>query len=210
MATISVIKLKIRRGTDVQRKQVIFDSGELAYVTDPDSRRLFVGDGVTTGGVSVNMKFYTGSLTSPVSLNKSQVGDLIYNTDNSQLYILSGVDGTGFPDYTNEDAYFNISLPVDNRTISYINNKVTVNTNGVSAAQLSWDVLDTTQGFFRPSSNAPFRVNYDNNSIKINSSQQLYVYLPLVETTTLPRVNPGVGSNLLWVDPSAGNVLKVA
>jgi hypothetical protein len=210
MATISVIKLKIRRGTDVQRKQVIFDSGELAYVTDPDSRRLFVGDGVTAGGISVNMKFYSGSLSSPVSLNKSQVGDLIYNTDNSQLYILSGFDGTGFPDYTNQNAYFNISPPVDNQTIAYINNKVSVNTNGVSAAQLAWDALDTTQGFFRPSSNASFRVNYDNYSIKINNSQQLYVYLPLVDTTTLPRINPGAGSNLLWVDATAGNVLKVA
>jgi len=210
MATISVIKLKIRRGTDTQRKQVIFDNGELAYVTDPDSRRLFVGDGVTPGGISANMKFYLGSLTSPVSFNKSQVGDLIYNTDNSSLYILSGVNGSGFPDYTNPNAYFNVSPLVDNKTIAYIGGNVTVNTNGVSAAQLAWNALDTTQGFFRPSSTAPFRINYDNYSIKINNSQQLYVNLPLVDTTTLPRTNPGVGSNLLWIDTTAGNVLKVA
>ena len=210
MATISVIKLKVRRGIDSQRKQVIFDSGELAYVTDPDSRRLFVGDGTTPGGISTNMKFYKGSISSPVTFLKSQVGDLIYNTDNSQLYILSGVNGSGFPDYTNPSAYFNISPKADGYTLKYINGNLTVNTNGVSAAQLAWNALDTTQGFFRPSSNAPFRVNYDNYSIKINNSQQLFVYLPLVDTTTLPRTNPGAGSNLLWVDTANGNVLKVA
>lgn len=44
----TVIKLIIRRGTDADRQNVIFYSGELGYTLD--TKRVFVGDGVTQGG----------------------------------------------------------------------------------------------------------------------------------------------------------------
>ena len=50
MATVSVIKLKVRRGTDFDGKQITLDVGEIGYVQDTSSRRLFVGDGSTRGG----------------------------------------------------------------------------------------------------------------------------------------------------------------
>ena len=174
MATISVVKLKVRRGTDAQRRTVTFDNGEIAYVTDADARRLFIGDGVTLGGVSTTMKFFYGSLNSAVAgaatpFSKAQVGDLIFNTDDTQLYILSGNDVNGFPDFTHRSAYQHISVSIDQSTLTYNGGgQLQVRTQGVSAAQLSTDVLDTTQGFFRPTSTSPFRVNYDNFSIKIN------------------------------------------
>jgi hypothetical protein len=43
------MSLRIRRGTDAQRSSLPFDSGELIYTTD--TKRLYVGDGVTQGGV---------------------------------------------------------------------------------------------------------------------------------------------------------------
>jgi hypothetical protein len=60
MATVSVAKIKIRRGSDFDRRQIILDNGELGYVTDSVSRRLFVGDGSTRGGNPAGTKFYTG------------------------------------------------------------------------------------------------------------------------------------------------------
>lgn len=43
--------LKIRRGTDAQRSGVIFDQGEIVWTTD--AQKLWVGDGITQGGVPV-------------------------------------------------------------------------------------------------------------------------------------------------------------
>jgi hypothetical protein len=45
------MSLRIRRGTESQRQTTTFDLGEIAYTTD--SKKLFVGDGVTVGGVNV-------------------------------------------------------------------------------------------------------------------------------------------------------------
>jgi len=43
--------LKIRRGTDAQRSGVTFDQGEIVWTTD--AQNLWVGDGITQGGVPV-------------------------------------------------------------------------------------------------------------------------------------------------------------
>jgi Major tropism determinant N-terminal domain len=93
MASISVIKLKVRRGTDAQRKQITLDEGELGFVTDPGKQRLFVGDGRTAGGISASMKFYSGSITAGISaFSTAQTNDLIFNTTDSRLYVLTGSD----------------------------------------------------------------------------------------------------------------------
>jgi hypothetical protein len=44
--------LRLRRGTDLERQAVIFAEGELVYTTDTKS--LFVGDGVTLGGILIS------------------------------------------------------------------------------------------------------------------------------------------------------------
>jgi hypothetical protein len=44
--------LRIRRGTDLERIGIVFVEGELVYSTD--TKRLYIGDGVTAGGVSVS------------------------------------------------------------------------------------------------------------------------------------------------------------
>ena len=54
MANISIVKLKVRRGSDAQRKTIVLDQGEIGYTLD--TRRLFVGDGSTFGGQSVSNK----------------------------------------------------------------------------------------------------------------------------------------------------------
>ena len=54
MANVTIVKLKIRRGSDAQRKTIVLDQGEVGYTLD--TRRIFVGDGVTEGGNSVGAK----------------------------------------------------------------------------------------------------------------------------------------------------------
>jgi len=44
------MSLRIRRGTDAQRTSITFDLGELVWTTD--SQKLYVGDGITAGGIN--------------------------------------------------------------------------------------------------------------------------------------------------------------
>lgn len=45
------MSLRIRRGTNTQRTTVTLDLGEIAYTTD--TKKLYVGDGITAGGVNI-------------------------------------------------------------------------------------------------------------------------------------------------------------
>ena len=45
------MSLRIRRGTNSQRTGVTLDLGEIAYTTD--TKKLYVGDGITAGGINV-------------------------------------------------------------------------------------------------------------------------------------------------------------
>lgn len=48
--------LRLRRGTDAERQTLIFDEGELVFVTDyqsAGSSPLWIGDGSTLGGLAV-------------------------------------------------------------------------------------------------------------------------------------------------------------
>lgn len=110
MASISIVKIKVRRGTDAERKLVRFDLGELVFTTDALSKRLFVGDGSVYGGKPVASKYYQGSTSSLTDLQYAQIGDIILNTDDSRLYALTGSSG-GFPDFSNPSAYQLIIIP---------------------------------------------------------------------------------------------------
>ena len=114
MASISVIKLKIRRGTDNQRQQVILDTGELGWTTD--SNRLFVGDGTTKGGKSASTKLVIGQTASATFIT-AQNNDIVYNTLDSRMYALTGTTVLGAPDYSNTGAYQYIGPNFDNSSI---------------------------------------------------------------------------------------------
>jgi hypothetical protein len=234
MATISVVKLKIRRGTESQRKEVVFDNGELGYVLDPNSRRLFVGDGVTFGGISVGAKWYAGSITetNAPSFQYAQIGDIITNTDDTKLYVLSGSDADGFAGYKDPINYQYIGPTVDNATIGFnTGGNLQVITNGISAQHINSSAFDINNGFTRTGTGGAFKINYDNTTIRINGSKQFYVYidgstikyaaggiyvdpsainLNTFNFSTLPTTRPTAGSKLLWIDTLSDNTIKIA
>ena len=188
MATISVVKLKVRRGPDNQRKLITLDNGELGFVTDPSAHRLFVGDGVAKGGISTTMKFFYGSITSPASLIYTQIGDLVYNTDDTRLYILTGINSENFPDYSNRQAYQFIGPGLDNTTLQYNGaGKIGVKTNGIDATHISSNAFDFTTGFDRATSTSKIKININN-----------------IDASVLPTTNPGPGK--LW---NSGGFVKV-
>lgn len=88
----TITKLLFRRGTDSERQTVTFNLGEPAFTTD--SKRLFIGDGSTAGGVVVGNKYLgiyaEASISTIASTFIPITGDYFYNTDRSKMYFLSG------------------------------------------------------------------------------------------------------------------------
>lgn len=80
-------KIKVRRGTDSQRKVVTFEEGELVYSID--KKRLYVGNSKETGGILVsNRNYVKNSLGNPpVVPTEAQHGDIIHDKSNSKTYI---------------------------------------------------------------------------------------------------------------------------
>lgn len=77
MATIKIVKFKVRRGTDAQRRVSRLDQGELGFTTD--TKRLFVGNGVISGGYAAGSKVHPPltNVSSLVNLN-AEIGDLAF------------------------------------------------------------------------------------------------------------------------------------
>jgi hypothetical protein len=220
MASVSVIKLKVRRGTDTERRQITLDTGEIGYTTDVTSRRLFVGDGSTRGGNPAGIKFFSGNIQTPdPSLTTAQVGDIVFNSTDNRLYALTGVNLQNFPNYTVPAAYQFIGTRVDNSTIEYdAGGNLKLKDNAVTNTKVDNSVFDFANGFTRPPGNGPVAINYDNNTIRIVGGSltvnQAAIQLGQINTTNqvfnasnlglqdIPGVSWPEGSRKIWRDSS--------
>jgi len=87
----TIIKLLARRGSDLERKSIILSEGEFGYVVD--TKRLYIGDGFTPGGIPTSVRFHN-TTTNITSIGESvQINDLVYKSDTNEIYKL--VSGTG-------------------------------------------------------------------------------------------------------------------
>ena len=77
-------KIQVRRGTDAERLTVTLDQGEPCWVTD--KKRLYLGDGVTVGGVLMNP--ITNAPASSTSIGVS--GQIAFGS--SYLYAATGTN----------------------------------------------------------------------------------------------------------------------
>lgn len=80
-------KIKVRRGTESQRITNIFEESEVIYSVD--KKRIFVGDDVTLGGVSVSNRNYIadGLGIPPIVPSEVLAGDIVFDKSNSRTYI---------------------------------------------------------------------------------------------------------------------------
>lgn len=85
-------KIKLRRGTDLQRKNVVLEEGEFVYTFD--KQRLFIGDGQTVGGILVSSRnFLTNSYGVP---EKAEYGDIVHDQSAGKTYIVGRDNANNF------------------------------------------------------------------------------------------------------------------
>jgi hypothetical protein len=201
MAEVSVIKLRVRRGSDADRRQVILDNGELGFVTDRDSHRLVVGDAVTYGGHPIGSKLYTGSIGT-IALRTALQKDVVYNTEDRSLYALTGTD------YLLKSQYQNISPKTAPNSIN-VNKRgqLAIQSGALSANNIHTTAFDKNYGF-KEASNGKVQVNNDNSSVKISSiEKKLYVDPSGTDWSATPTAFTEF--NKIWTDPTAAGIVRV-
>jgi hypothetical protein len=155
----TVIKLIVRRGTNADRQSVVLASGELGYALD--IKRLYIGDGVTLGGILVgNQNFgivqgiqnYAGIAQQGdiVFQNVQSTGaadNTLYAYNNNQWQSISPVYGSAF-DYTTgslnlNPTYFNLDT---NNYILTVNNSINTQTISANSATILNTPVNSTDG----------------------------------------------------------------
>lgn len=168
MPDVTIIKLKIRRGTDAQRRTVTLEQGELGYTTD--NRRVFVGDGATLGGVPVGSVVHTPvvSVGGRVSVPAVQ-NDLIYE-QGTLLYQLTGSD------YTVLSAWGFVGSRTDNTTLEYspLTKKLRLKDEGVQGRYLNSNAAKTLGGLAVDPLVGMY-ADVDNSTLTISASNKLQV-----------------------------------
>lgn len=143
---------QIRRGLDADRIGIVFQDGEPVY--SKDTKKLYIGDGVTPGGILVN-----STILRSIVIPSPEPGDNIplvaFSRDCEILSIREVVDGTGSPTVTwnlNWAPTRNSGAPtqafsVDRTTSSESGNTVTSFDNtSISADDWVWFTVSAKSG----------------------------------------------------------------
>ena len=196
MPDIEIVKLKIRRGTEAQRTSVILEQGELGYTTD--NKRLWVGDGFTSGGnITGNIVHPPLSISSRTDLATAATGDLVY--ENNFLYQLSGTD------YSLLSSWGFIGSVPDTNTIDYnASNKLHVIDNAISARNLNPDSVYSA-GAIGFNATEGLSANVDNSTIRINSNKLsvLTIDETHIATSSFGNGIVGGGGTVISVDATS-------
>lgn len=101
----TLLKLLVRRGTNADRLNVILSEGELGYTTD--TKKLFIGDGQTPGGIAIGGGItgngggrFVGSSTDITLFTGAVPGDVAFDSDNFKLYTLAGGSPSNISNWT--------------------------------------------------------------------------------------------------------------
>lgn len=113
--------LRIRRGTEAQRAGVTFDLGELAWTTD--TKKLYVGDAFTAGGVNIAYNIAGTGLTYDSQTQKIKLSAGINDLDDVTI---TGTPTVGHSIVWNGSAWINAITPLQSDTNPYLGGDLTL------------------------------------------------------------------------------------
>ena len=196
----TLLKLLVRRGIDIDRKNVILSEGELGYTTD--TKKLYIGDGQTPGGILVQGNSILESTNAITTLSNAVEGDVVYNPSDGKLYRFRGGDYS-LPN--NWEAIGTTYIP-GNNTITIDNNKIQV--GQISAGNIHESALG---GSLKLDDNKKITIDPDGFSIDNISVSTPTGFLSLPGRLKINSVNyvwpaGGLESNMFLSTDAAGNL----
>jgi len=157
MSQFFISKIKIRRGTNAQRILTRLDQGELSYTID--TNRLYVGNGVTLGGVSVVSKINTPvNIVNNLSSLYAEIGDIV--PINNTWYQLTATPYTNITNWGRLATKISDELEYDNTST------LNVKLSGLSASKINPNTI--TDGL--TVRNNLLRINYDTKFFEVSSN----------------------------------------
>ena len=157
MADIYISKIKVRRGTNAEINSTRFDQGELVHATD--SKRLFVGNGVLSGGNPVSSKVHPPLTNySSLSTTLAEVGDLV--SVNSIWYQL-----TASP-YSSASNWGDMRTKFSSEFV-YTNSTVNMAVSGLSASKINANTVTNGVNII----DGKIQLNYRTNFFELSSNQ---------------------------------------
>lgn len=151
MYNTRIVKFKLRRGTNTQRKLITPRNSELIFTTD--LKRCFIGDGITPGGNHLS-NINSVSTTFPTF---TAVGDFVYRSDLLRTYVC---EVTGF-NY--------IGPYPDTSTIEFSSNKLQVVSGSVTREKL-YTYIASESGAMTFNNVSGLAISYD-SPLSINNNQ---------------------------------------
>lgn len=154
----NITKIVVRRGTDNQRRTanttgIQFNTGEPAYVVD--SKRLYIGDGQTIGGLPVGVRnlgpvdqlfgtYLASGFTQEaynILVSKSaEAGDLIYDRATKTIYALTGYNA--FPPLSSNFVKYDSYVVINPIEFYYDNLTLNLQDEGVWRNKVNANVVD--------------------------------------------------------------------
>lgn len=170
---MAITKILIRQGTDIQRRTadstgVIFDKGEPGYCID--TKRLFIGDGITPGGNAVGIQNlgvveklfgtdqngFTNDAINLFVLKGAAIGDIIYDYETRSLYTLSSTDT--FPPQSSEMVKFDFLTRINSDQLEYNSSaQLQIKSQGIVPQLLDYTCFDGTT-IVKPTLNSPITI----------------------------------------------------
>jgi len=161
MPDITIVKIKVRRGSDDQRKKLVLDQGELGYTID--TKRVFVGDGSLSGGNVVgNKNFGVFNLESGLgNVAGAQIGDIGYA--NSKLYALTASEYD-----SSLTGWSYIGPALDNENIEFTaSNTLTVKQSSLDAN----DITNSTFGSGLVRDGSAISIDFNSDFLELSASK---------------------------------------
>lgn len=189
----TLLKLLIRRGLDADRMSIVLTESELGYTTD--TKRLYIGDGSTLGGLIVGNKFL-GEAVDHTTFTEGGLGDFAFNNTTNKLYaktVSSWLEIGGVYDAGNT------TILINN------NNQITVGT--LSAGNVATDLLGNSLELDTNNRVSLSGIGISTDSIVARTGS----YLKLPKQLSINNVNydwpvGGIGSNLFLKTDISGDL----
>jgi hypothetical protein len=196
--------LKIRRGTESQRSGITFAAGEIIWTTN--GHKLFVGDGVTPGGIDIASQLGGNGITFDQGTGRLDIDLTAVNTD-------SLTEGNNNLYFTNQKAQAAVgtALTLGNAyntgiTFAYddVNHRITavVTAGGASLPDQTNNAgkFLTTNGAIASWATAtglPSQAGQNGHYLKTDGSTATWVALPSSIAHLQEDLNPTLGANLV-------------
>lgn len=177
-----ITRIIFRRGTELERGGLILNQGEPGFTID--TKRLFVGDGVTLGGIPIGTKFlgfftFGAEFTNIPQNTYPQLNDLAFDTTTNIMYALTGnADGSVTSSRKDNWSPVGVNIQADNTTISRTIDTIAVKRNSLDGNYFTATAiglgLERTGGTYNKDTiriSAPGQgLIFNGNSLQINNA----------------------------------------